>query len=221
MSASPPLLQGKVSLNFARASDRVGAAGLSPAKPERGKVWKPIQGIGVKRQYRDKMTARDSRRDCRIGSSLSLRERDLGVRAQSLLNPDAEVKDIPTLTPALSRRERAGVRVGISLTSASGFRRDCALTPKSLSRRERDDPIRQSLLESRAVILSRYCRLTPMPWMGFHTFPRSGFAGLSPAAPTRSLARAKFNETLPCKRGGLADIQTEPGERPRPTTIIG
>src|SRR5664279_1617601 len=106
MSASPPLLQGKVSLNFARASDRVGAAGLSPAKPERGKVWKPIQGIGVKRQYRDKMTARDSRRDCRIGSSLSLRERDLGVRAQSLLNPDAEVKDIPTLTPALSRRER-------------------------------------------------------------------------------------------------------------------
>jgi hypothetical protein len=53
------------------------------------------------------MTARDSTRDCRIGSSLSLRERDLGVRAQSLLNPDAEVKDIPILTPALSRRERA------------------------------------------------------------------------------------------------------------------
>ena len=52
------------------------------------------------------MAARDSRRDCRIGSSLSLRERDLGVRVQSLLNPDAEVEDIPTLTPALSRRER-------------------------------------------------------------------------------------------------------------------
>jgi hypothetical protein len=28
------------------------------------------------------------------------------VRVQSLLNPDAEVEDIPTLTPALSRRER-------------------------------------------------------------------------------------------------------------------
>src|ERR1039458_9542409 len=52
------------------------------------------------------MAARDSRRDCRIGSSLSLRERDLGVRVQSLLNPDAEVEEIPTLTPALSRRER-------------------------------------------------------------------------------------------------------------------
>jgi hypothetical protein len=51
------------------------------------------------------MAARDSRRDCRIGLSLSLRERDLGVRVQSLLNPDAEVEDIPTLTPALSRRE--------------------------------------------------------------------------------------------------------------------
>src|ERR1019366_5630374 len=63
----------------------------------------------------------------------------------------------------LSLRERAGVRVGISSTSASGFRRDCTLTPKSLSRRERDDPIRQSLLESRAAILSRYCRLMPMP----------------------------------------------------------
>jgi hypothetical protein len=50
------------------------------------------------------MAARDARRDCRIGSSLSLRERDLGVRVQSLLNPDAEVEDIPTLTPALSRR---------------------------------------------------------------------------------------------------------------------
>ena len=54
------------------------------------------------------------------------------------------------------------MRVGISSTSASGFRRYCTLTPKSLSRRERDDPIRQSLLESRAAILSRYCRLTPM-----------------------------------------------------------
>src|ERR1017187_2108013 len=52
------------------------------------------------------MAARDSRRDCRIGSSLSLREGDLGVRVQALLNPDAEVEDIPTLTPALSRRER-------------------------------------------------------------------------------------------------------------------
>src|ERR1019366_10209376 len=52
------------------------------------------------------MAARDSRRDCRIGSSLSLRERDVGVRVQSLLNPAAEVEDIPTLTPALSRRER-------------------------------------------------------------------------------------------------------------------
>src|ERR1035441_1615636 len=52
------------------------------------------------------MAARDSRRDCRIGSSLSLRERDLGVRVQSLLNPDAEVEDIPTLTPALSPRGR-------------------------------------------------------------------------------------------------------------------
>src|ERR1019366_4504008 len=62
----------------------------------------------------------------------------------------------------LSLRERAGVRVGISSTSASGFRRDCTLTPKSLSRRERDDPIRQSLLESRDAILFRYCRLTPM-----------------------------------------------------------
>ena len=28
------------------------------------------------------------------------------MRVQSLLNPDAEVEDIPTLTPALSRRER-------------------------------------------------------------------------------------------------------------------
>src|ERR1039458_4482878 len=52
------------------------------------------------------MAARDSRRDCRIQSPLSLRERGLGGRAQSLLNPDAEVEDIPTLTPALSRRER-------------------------------------------------------------------------------------------------------------------
>src|ERR1039458_4598347 len=52
------------------------------------------------------MAARDSRRDCRSGSSLSLQERDLGVRVQSLLNPDAGVEDIPTLTPALSRRER-------------------------------------------------------------------------------------------------------------------
>jgi hypothetical protein len=52
------------------------------------------------------MTARDLRRDCWTWSSLSLRERDLGVRVQSLLNPDAEVKDIFTLTPALSRRER-------------------------------------------------------------------------------------------------------------------
>jgi hypothetical protein len=50
------------------------------------------------------MAARDSRRECRSGSSLSLRERDLGVRVQSLLNLDAAVKDIPTLTPALSRR---------------------------------------------------------------------------------------------------------------------
>src|ERR1039458_6347166 len=66
----------------------------------------PRAPIGVKRKQRDKMAARDSRRDCRIGSSLSLRERDLGVRVQSLLNPDAEVEDIPTLTPALSRRER-------------------------------------------------------------------------------------------------------------------
>src|ERR1017187_1458631 len=54
------------------------------------------------------MAARDSRRDCRIGSSLSLRERDLGGRVQSLLNPDAEVEDIPTLTPARSPRERGG-----------------------------------------------------------------------------------------------------------------
>jgi len=30
----------------------------------------------------------------------------MGVRVQSLLNPDAEVEDIFTLTPALSRRER-------------------------------------------------------------------------------------------------------------------
>jgi hypothetical protein len=52
------------------------------------------------------MAARDSRRDCRIDSPLSLRERGLGVRVQYLLNPDAEVEDIPTLTPALSRRER-------------------------------------------------------------------------------------------------------------------
>jgi hypothetical protein len=52
------------------------------------------------------MAARDSRRECRSGSSLSLRERDFGVRVQSLLNLDAAVKDIPTLTPALSRRER-------------------------------------------------------------------------------------------------------------------
>jgi hypothetical protein len=52
------------------------------------------------------MTARDWRRDCWLGSSLSLRERGFGVRVQSLLNPDAEVKDILTLTPALSRRER-------------------------------------------------------------------------------------------------------------------
>jgi hypothetical protein len=52
------------------------------------------------------MAARDSRRDCRIESPLSLREKGLGVRVQYLLNPDAEVKDIPTLTPALSRRER-------------------------------------------------------------------------------------------------------------------
>jgi hypothetical protein len=51
------------------------------------------------------MAARDSRRDCRIGSSLSLRERDFGVRVQSLLNPDAEVEDIPTLTPALPKGE--------------------------------------------------------------------------------------------------------------------
>src|ERR1019366_9409466 len=63
----------------------------------------------------------------------------------------------------LSLRERAGVRVGISSTSASGFRRYCTLTPKSLSRRERGDPIRQSLLESRAAFLPRYCRLMPMP----------------------------------------------------------
>ena len=49
------------------------------------------------------MTARDLRRDCWTWSSLSLRERDLGVRVQSLLNPDAEVF---TLTPALSQRER-------------------------------------------------------------------------------------------------------------------
>jgi hypothetical protein len=52
------------------------------------------------------MTARDSRKDCWIGSPLSLRERGSGVRVQSLLNPDAEVKHILTLTPALSRRER-------------------------------------------------------------------------------------------------------------------
>jgi hypothetical protein len=52
------------------------------------------------------MMARDLRGDCWTWSSLSLRERDLGVRVQSLLNPDAEVEDIFTLTPALSRRER-------------------------------------------------------------------------------------------------------------------
>jgi hypothetical protein len=51
------------------------------------------------------MASRDSWRDCRIGSPLSLRERGLGVRVQSLLNPDAEV-EVPTFTPALSRRER-------------------------------------------------------------------------------------------------------------------
>jgi hypothetical protein len=56
------------------------------------------------REQRDKMTARDWRRDCWLGSPLSLRERGFGVRVQSLLNPDAE--DILTLTPALSRRER-------------------------------------------------------------------------------------------------------------------
>jgi hypothetical protein len=52
------------------------------------------------------MTARDWRRDCWLGSPLSLRERGFGVRVQSLLNPDAEVKDVLTLTPTLSRRER-------------------------------------------------------------------------------------------------------------------
>jgi hypothetical protein len=66
----------------------------------------PRPPLGVKRQQQDKMAARDSRKDCRLGSPLSLRERGLGVRVQSPLNQDFEVKDILSLTPALSRRER-------------------------------------------------------------------------------------------------------------------
>ena len=62
------------------------------------------------------MAARDSRKYCWLGSPLSLRERGLGVRVQSLLNPDAEVKDILTLTPALSRRERVVYTSGGRLT---------------------------------------------------------------------------------------------------------
>ena len=45
-------------------------------------------------------------RQLEVGAPLSLRERGFGVRVQFLLNPDAEVKDIFTLTPTLSRRER-------------------------------------------------------------------------------------------------------------------
>jgi len=63
-------------------------------------------GIGIKRRQRDKMAARDSRKDCWLRSPLALRERGLGVRVQSLLNLDSEIKDIPSLTLALSRRER-------------------------------------------------------------------------------------------------------------------
>ena len=62
------------------------------------------------------MAARDSRKDCWLGSPLSLRERGLGVRVQSLLNPEAEVKDILTLTPALSRSERVVYTSGGRLT---------------------------------------------------------------------------------------------------------
>jgi hypothetical protein len=52
------------------------------------------------------MTARDLRRDWWTWSSLSLRE-----RVQSLLNPDAEVKDIFALTPGPSPEGR-GVSKG-------------------------------------------------------------------------------------------------------------
>jgi hypothetical protein len=51
------------------------------------------------------------------------------VRVQSLLNPDAEVKHILTLTPALSRRERVVFTSGHRLMPMT-------LTP-ALSRRER------------------------------------------------------------------------------------
>src|ERR1017187_6769235 len=102
------------------------------------------------------MAARDSRRDCRIGSSLSLRERGLGVRVQYLLNPDAEVEDIPTLTPALSRRER--------VVYAGCFR----LMPMPWEGwlRTRHPP---------------HTLPTPRIARPRHAFPRSGSAGPSPA----------------------------------------
>jgi uncharacterized protein len=66
------------------------------------------------------MAARDSGKDCWLGSHLSLRERGLGVRVQSPLNHDSEVKDILSLTPALSRRERVVYISRLRLTPMRG-----------------------------------------------------------------------------------------------------
>src|ERR1019366_7641960 len=94
------------------------------------------------------MASRDSWRDCRIGSPISLRERGLGVRVQYLLNPDAEVEDIPTLTPALSRRGRGGY---------AGY---CRLTPMGAGGEV--DSFRRLLLAATRSI----CPI-PHPWHHF------------------------------------------------------
>jgi hypothetical protein len=48
---------------------------------------------------------------------------------------------------------------------------------------------------------ARRCRWKP--WEGFHTFPRYGFGGQSPPAPTRMLARTSACQASCCEKCGL------------------